>query len=110
MLPASALGTSPHGTGTANDHVGLVLVIFGLSRADGGIEIVIIESGIDDFVAVGFKVRRLEAAYDAVPAVEEEDGHGDCVLGGITKIESIQGSESSQRTASMPASSASNPP
>ena len=50
--------------------------VLGLSRAEGSGEIIIIESGIDDFVAVLIEVSRFETAYDAVSAVEKEDFHG----------------------------------
>ena len=38
--------------GTADDHIGLVLVVLGLSDADGGVEIVVRQMRIEDFVTV----------------------------------------------------------
>ena len=52
-----------------------MLVVFGLSRADCGFEIVVIEAGIQDFVPGVFQERRFDAANDAVPTVEKEDSH-----------------------------------
>jgi hypothetical protein len=44
-------------------------------RKSGG-EVIVIEGRVDDFVAVLGEVRRLDAAWDRVPPVEEEDFHG----------------------------------
>ena len=53
-----------------------MLVELGLGGCDSSGEIVVIECWIDDFVAVIFQVGRLDAAWDRVPAVEEENrGH-----------------------------------
>lgn len=47
-----------------------------LSGSDSGIEIVVIEGGVDDGVAVVFQVSRFDAARYAVPAVKKEDSQG----------------------------------
>ena len=62
-------------TGGADDHVGLVLVVLGLSGADGGSEVVVIEGGVDDVVPMALEVARLHAARNRTPAVQEEDFH-----------------------------------
>ena len=63
-------------TGTADNHIGLVLVVRRLSSADGSVEVIVVESRIDDCVAVLLHARRFDAAWNGVPAVEEEDFHG----------------------------------
>jgi hypothetical protein len=50
-------------------------VEFGLGSANGGIEVVIGQGWVQDFVAVVLQVGRLQAALGRLPAVEEEDGH-----------------------------------
>ena len=62
-------------TGTADDDIGMMVIIFGLGDADGGIEVVIGQWGIEDFVAVVLEVGRLQAAWSRLPTVEEEDLH-----------------------------------
>ncbi len=72
-------------TGRTDDHIRLVLIVFGLSGADGQIEVVIVQCRVDDFVASVFQVGRFDAADDAVPAVEEKDSHvGSCRLTGTS--------------------------
>ena len=63
-------------TGTAYDNIGLMLVELGLGDFQGGVEIVVGEMGVEDFVAVVYEVGRLSAARCRLPAVEEEDLHG----------------------------------
>lgn len=55
------------------DHVGLVLVVLGLSGTDGGVEIVVVEGGIQDGMAVILQMCRLHTARHTVPAVEKKD-------------------------------------
>ena len=47
-------------------------VKFGLSRGNGGFKIIVIQGGIDDFMAVILKVGRFDATWDRMPAVKEE--------------------------------------
>ena len=47
-------------------------VELGLGRGKCGVEVVV-ESRVDDLVAVIFQVGRLDAAWNRVPAVEEQD-------------------------------------
>lgn len=54
-------------------------VVFGLCFAEGGVEIVVIEGGIENGVTSVLKVGRLDAADNAVPTVEEKDFHDECV-------------------------------
>jgi len=63
-------------TGTADDHIWLVLIVFRLSSADGSVEVIVVESRIDDCVAVLLQAGRFNAAGNGVPAVEEQDFHG----------------------------------
>ncbi|MHB8860907.1 MAG: hypothetical protein ACYC6N_00775 [Pirellulaceae bacterium] len=58
MAPLSIFIT----TGTADDYIRLVPVEFGLCDADSSIEIVVGKSRVEDSVAVGLEVGRLEAA------------------------------------------------
>ena len=60
----------------SNDHVGLMLCVLLLGGLNGGIEIVVIEFGIEDGVAVVFEVSGFDAAWDGMEAVEEEEIHG----------------------------------
>ena len=69
-------GTAP--AGTDND-IGLMPVELGLGDADGGVEIVVGQGRVQDFVAVVLEVGRLDAARCRLPAVEEEDFHGPIV-------------------------------
>ena len=66
-------GTAPAG---ADNDIGMMLVELGLGDADGGIEIVVGQGRVQDFVAVVLEVGRLDAARCRLPAVEEEDFHG----------------------------------
>jgi len=52
-----------------------VFIEFGLGGTDGGIEVVIVQRWIDDFVASVPQASRFDTADYAVPAVEEEDFH-----------------------------------
>ena len=65
-----------HGDGTAarraHDDVRVMPDVFGLGGADGSIEVVVIESRVDDFVAVVCEVRWLHAPWDTVPTVEKQ--------------------------------------
>jgi len=47
--------------------------------ADGLGEVVVGELGVQDSVLVILEVRRFDAAWDRLPAVWEEDGHGGIV-------------------------------
>ena len=49
--------------------------LFLMCDANGGIEIVVGEGRVQDFVAVVTQVGRLQAAWGRLPAVEEEDSH-----------------------------------
>jgi len=60
----------------ADNHRRLVLVELGLGDPDGIGEIFVRQLGIDDLVAVLGQLRRLHAAWDRLPAVQEEDSHG----------------------------------
>ncbi len=62
-------------TRTPDDDIRPLLIIFGLGDANGGIEVVVGECEIEDGVAVGFEVSRLEAAWSRLPTVEEENFH-----------------------------------
>jgi hypothetical protein len=59
----------------ADDHVGLVLVELGLGDCEGGGEVVVRKSGVDDGVAVVFQVGRFDAARNGLPAVKKENEH-----------------------------------
>ena len=52
-----------------------MVIELGLGDPHGLIEILIWQLRVDDFVAVGFEVCRLDAAWDRLPAVKKEDGH-----------------------------------
>ena len=60
----------------ADHHIRLPLIQLGLRDADGGVEVVVGEMGIEDGVAVVPEIGRLQAARSRLEAVEEEDGHG----------------------------------
>jgi len=81
---ALAAGRNAHrhcaATAGTDDDIRLVLVEFGLGEPDGGIEIVVGQVWIEDFVAVVFQVGRLKTARCRLPAVEEEDLHGGIVV------------------------------
>ena len=62
-------------TRTANDHIGLVLIVFGLSGADRQPKVVVIEGRVDERVAVVAEIGWFDAARNAVPAVEKQDLH-----------------------------------
>ena len=83
-LRRAAIDVHGHGSapGLADDNLWLVLVEFFLGNANRFIEIVIIQFGLDDLVAMLGQKRRLGAARDCVPAVEKEDFHGAIVLAG----------------------------
>ena len=51
-----------------------MLIEFGLGDANCGVEIVVGQMGIEDFVAVLLQIGRLQAAWSGLPAVEEKDG------------------------------------
>ena len=70
-------------TRTADDDIGMMLIVLGLSDADGGVEIVVGKGWIQHFVAMAMVTEegRLQAAQCRLPAVEEEDVHGTCGLG-----------------------------
>jgi len=55
----------------ANNHVGLMFVVFSLSRADRFVEVVIIESGVDDLVTCILQVRGFDATNNTMPAMQE---------------------------------------
>jgi hypothetical protein len=48
-----------------------------LGSADGDGEIVVIQDGVDDFVAVLSEEHRFNAAWCGVPTSEEEDFHNE---------------------------------
>jgi hypothetical protein len=52
-----------------------VLIELGLGGRKSSGEVIVIQSRIDDFVAVVLQVGRFDAAWDRVPAVKEEDFH-----------------------------------
>lgn len=52
-----------------------MIVAFSLSGSDRCIEFIVINRGVDDLVAMGFRVGWLNATRNRVPAVEEEDSH-----------------------------------
>ena len=54
-----------------------MLIELGLGGHKSGGEVVVIERWVADFVAAVLQVRRFDAAWDGLPAVKEEDGHGD---------------------------------
>ena len=58
-------------TGTADDHIGLVLIVLSLGDPDGGIEVLVGQGWIQDFVAVVLQIGRLEAARSRFEAVKE---------------------------------------
>ncbi len=55
----------------------MMAVELSLGDADGGIEVVVGQGGVQNFVAVVLQVGRFDAAWSRLPAVEEEDSHGD---------------------------------
>jgi hypothetical protein len=73
-------------TGTSDDDIRLMLVELSLGGSDGGFEIVVVKFWIDDLVAVVLEVGRFGAAWDRMPAVEEEDGHGILMIGQKRKL------------------------
>src|SRR5262249_21289051 len=58
-----------------DDHLGLLLVELGLCDADSLVEVLVRQGRVDDFVAVVFQKRRLDAAWNRLPTVEKEDFH-----------------------------------
>ena len=66
-------GPAPAGT---DDDIRAVPVELGLGDANGGVEIVVGQGRVQDFVAVVLEIGRLHAARRRLPAVEEEDFHG----------------------------------
>ena len=54
-----------------------MLIELGLGNADGGIEIIIGQGWVQDFVAVVLEEGRFHTARCRLPAVEEKDFHGD---------------------------------
>ncbi len=63
-------------TGRSNDDIRLMQIVFCLSGSKSQIEVVIIEPGIDDRMTMIFQIGRLDATWDRVPTVKEEDDHG----------------------------------
>ena len=68
-------------TGNAHEPISgkpkwIVPVELGLGDANSGIEIVIGQGRVDDFVAVVLEVGRFHTARNRLPAVKEEDFHG----------------------------------
>jgi hypothetical protein len=59
----------------ADDHLGLVLVDLLLGDLDGLTEVLVRQLRVHDFVAVLGQEGRLDAAWDRLPAVKEEDFH-----------------------------------
>ena len=57
-------------TGTADDHVGLALIVLGLGDPHGGGEVFVWQRRIQNFVAVIGQKGRFSAAWDAGPAVQ----------------------------------------
>jgi hypothetical protein len=76
-LGSAAVDVHRHGPASARSHddLGLVLIELGLGDADGFRHVVVRELRIDDGVAVLGEVRRLDAAWDRLPAVQEKDFH-----------------------------------
>ena len=73
----TAVDVHRHGPASArtDDHLGLMLIELGLGDTDGPGEIFVRQFWVEDFVAVRGEVRRLYAARDRLPAVEEENTH-----------------------------------
>lgn len=69
----------------------MMVIEEGLGDADGGIEIVVGQGRVEDFVAVVPETGRLSATWNAGPAVEEEDLH----VGILTRISCLDPSPSS---------------
>ena len=61
-------------TGRSHDNLGLVLVELSLGDSDSLSKVVVRQLGVDDGVAVILQVRRFDATWDRMPAVEDEDG------------------------------------
>ena len=59
----------------SDNHIGTMAVEFGLGETDGGIEVVVRQRRIDDFMTVLDEVRRLHAAWNGMPAVEKKNLH-----------------------------------
>jgi hypothetical protein len=59
----------------SDNNGGLMFVERRLAGSDGGIEVIVVERWVNDFVAVIHQESRFDAARYAVPAVEEEDFH-----------------------------------
>jgi hypothetical protein len=57
----------------------MVLVVIRLGDGDGGIQVVVGQGRIQDFVAVVLQVGRLQSAGRRFPVVEEEDFHEEIV-------------------------------
>ena len=74
-LCEAAVDVHGHGpaTGTSHNDLRLMLIEFRLGRRNRRDEVVIVECGIDDVVAVVLQVRRLDATRNRVPAMKEED-------------------------------------
>jgi hypothetical protein len=60
----------------AHDRLGPVLVELGLDDPDRLGEVLVRQFRVDDLVAVLRQVGGLHAAWNGLPAVEEEDSHG----------------------------------
>jgi hypothetical protein len=52
-----------------------MLVVVGLGSENGEVEIVIVESRLNDFVPSVFQLGEFDVAADAMPAVEEKNLH-----------------------------------
>ena len=53
----------------------MVLIELGLGDFQGGVEVVVGEMRIEDFVAVVFEIGRPQTTRSRLPAMEEEDSH-----------------------------------
>lgn len=71
---AAFAGDAEADTGTTDNYIGMVLIVFGLCDAKGQIEVVV-QCRVDDFMPSVLQASRFDAADDTVPAVEKEDFH-----------------------------------
>ena len=63
MESLSIHGHGPTPTG-GDDDIRFPSVVLGLGDGDGGVEVVVGQGGVEDFMDVGLEVGRLEAAWD----------------------------------------------
>ena len=78
-----------------------MLIELGLGGLECPREVIVIERRVDDCVSVAFKLGRLDAAWDGMPAVKEEDSHDNSASWRASEINIVSGSLSAPACRSM---------